>query len=103
VRDLAEDLAARGVDGAVAALEALARGDRAEAEAALRTALAARGDGTGGTGSGGATGSKPVGVAGPPRGWSAGAWPLRYDREVRAWLRRQVADDGRASPKGDER
>jgi len=104
VRQLAEDLAARGVDAGALALEALARGDRDAAEALLRSALAARGDGTGSApaaipGSGSNKGS--AGAA--PGGWSVGAWPLRYDREVRVWLRRQVADDRRVNPKGEQR
>ncbi len=104
LRQLAEELAARGVAGGEAALAALARGDREAAELALRSALAARGDGSGTeAGAGRESGSESPGARSAPGGWSVGAWPLRYDREVRAWMRRQVAVDRRANPRGDER
>ncbi len=95
VRRLARDLAARGVAAGAAALEALRRGDRAAAEALLRGALAAESVASPVAAAGvTASAGRRLAGRGAPGAWSVGTWPLRYDREVRAWLRRQAVTDG---------
>ncbi len=92
VRRLAEDLAARGLAAGRDALAALARGDAAAAEELLRAALAAPGGAAGAAG--GAAAAARAGAPGPGA-WSVPRWPLRYDRQVRAWLE-QCARDAEA-------
>jgi hypothetical protein len=99
MRRLAETMLALpdAADAARRSLDALARGDRSAATAALREALGGRTPGA--STQGAASGGTGTGTAAPEpdrpaaRAWGAPAWPLRYDRAVRRFLTESTIEE----------
>lgn len=94
LRRLAEALAASpSADAARRALDALAKGDRDAAVAALREALGAPRSVAAPDGTGSGTVAAAA-SASSSSSWGAATWPLRYDHVVRRWLDETAAAEG---------